>query len=101
MGLRIIVYKYDSTDFQEDPWFPIDYVVEQEWFDSIRYVGDRDFVLENEFEYIGHERLYQRPKNIDQCIEWLNSQNISNKNRLIDCLNKMKEDKDLVFKFSW
>lgn len=81
---------------------------EQEWFDSLRYYGDRDFVLENEFIYMDEEEGYNelaRPKDFEKCRRWVKEKGkdltVSNKDRLMEMLNKLEQDNSLVLFWSF
>lgn len=104
MGLNIIVYKYIGIETIEEfnSQYECDHVDRQEWFDSLRYAGDKDFVIENAFEEIGCEKIYYRPSNIEDCLKWVDGRIIeNNKERLVNVLRRMNDDNSLVFRFSW
>ena len=109
MGLNILLYKIIKKD-KIETWnnkFEIYYEVErQSWFDSLRYLGDKEFYSENEFEYYDETcedgKDYYRPESFEKCKTWVENNIIErNKERLITVLEKMEEDKNLVFCFSY
>lgn len=100
MGVNIIVYKIIGSELDEfDPEYPI--LERQDWFDSLRYSGDKDFVLNNQFDYVDKENELVRPQNFDNCRQWIDDNLILNHERMIDCLSRMQNDTTLVFRFSW
>lgn len=81
---------------------------EQDWFDSLRYYGDRDFVLDNDFVYVDEEldEYYAelaRPKDFEKCREWVSKKDLNehNKRRLIEMLDKLEKDNSLVLVWSF
>ncbi len=109
MGLNIIVYKIVEKTMEEGwhnnlvPYYKVE---RQDWFDSLRLSGDKDFVTENEFvaydENDEEGRDYVRPKDFSKCREWINENVIeSNRQRLLKALDFFEKDKDLVFLWSW
>ena len=110
MGIHIFVKKIKGKTLEQtwgnkNVWY---YDTEsQEWFDSLRYTGDRDFVVENDFiavdtdNEVGYQTLF-RPKDFQKSKDWVVSNVVEcNQYRLIEALNKMELDKDLVFSWSW
>ena len=82
------------------------YVTEdQEWFEYTRHSGDRDFAVQ--ILYNTSDELYvdsglYRPKDLDKTILWIEDriETQGNRDRLIEAINKLKEDKTLYFKIS-
>lgn len=103
MGIHIIPYivgKRIELDYG-------DKIIEAEKyknFDSLRQVGDSDFVFQEDFEWErlyedpdkpDYERYYRRPKNIDTSINWI-KQNIPNGGeRLIQLMEDMRKNSNL------
>lgn len=80
----------------------------QEWWDTLRYSGDREFILENEFTAVDmdnevKEQEYFRPMDFEKTIKWINEkiEPEGNKQRLLTALNRMKDDENLCFSWSW
>ena len=69
--------------------------------------GDRDFVVENEFEFIDNdneveEQELARPKDFNKCREWIKEKVYEgNQQRLLNALDKMENDETLCFTWSW
>lgn len=110
MGINISVRKVTGK-FMGGTWVfktvPYYSTEKQDWFDSSRYSGDRDFVVENEFEFIDNDIVIEqqelaRPKDFNKCREWVKL-NIpeANKQRLLNTLDKMEQDRLLCFTWSW
>lgn len=107
MGLNICVYKVTSKGTDElaggelVPYYEFDR--QDDWWDSLRQVGDKQFVSDNDFDYYEDSNEtnqdLMRPSNIDACKKWV-KENACNKKRLLEVLDKMEQDKDLVFYFS-
>ncbi len=94
MGINITVYRIGKNNRGE----------EQAWFDYMRYTGDKEFVMNNDFEaaweYVDRDIDYKRPRNFSKCRQWVKENIIKgNQKRLIDALDKMEKDEKLVF--SW
>ncbi len=107
MGLNIMVSKILKKEII-DGWHgdkhPFYHTEEVPWFDSLRFSGDKDFVLENEFDLIDKEdddRL-MRPVDFDKCRTWV-AENIQPnlQFRLINALDEMEQDESLVLHWSW
>ena len=79
----------------------------QDWFDYLRYSGDRDFVVENEFDFIDtdvvvEEQELARPKDFNKCREWVKEKVYEgNQQRFLNALDKMEADETLCFTWSW
>lgn len=108
MGINISVEKVIDKKMEET-WsgktIPYYLTERQDWFDYLRYSGDREFFAENEFEYI-HEDIEEqqlvRPKNFNKCREWVKEKVIEgNQQRLLNALNKMEQDNTLCFSWSF
>lgn len=105
MGVHIIVKKVvDKT--MEKTWggesVPYYKTEEQQWWDGLRYGGDKDFILENDFECYDESDDLVRPKDFENCRLWVKD-NIQQGGqlRLLEVLDKMEKDLTLVFRFSW
>lgn len=109
MGLNIIVYKVVEKTMEEGwhnnlvPYYKVE---KQEFFDSLRFAGDKDFVSENEFVYYDESdeegMNYVRPKDFKKCREWVNEHiQEGNRPRLLKALDELEKDKSLVFMWSW
>jgi hypothetical protein len=106
MGINISVSKV--TGIIEDTWRgkPATFHTTErlDWFDTYRHSGDRDFVIENEFEFIDEqtENGLARPKDFNKCREWVKSKIYEgNQQRLLDALDKIEADETLCFTWSW
>lgn len=109
MGVNLFVIKIVNKSYEEtysglEPYYE---TVPQDWFDHLRYSGDRDFILENEFVFIDsdleeRERRLARPKDFENIITWV-KENVftGNQQRLLDLIEKIKEDQDLCFMWSF
>ena len=112
MGINIIPYVIGDRVEEEYPG-GIDMYFEKseyEGFDSIRCVGDSDFVFSEEIEWVWlydnpdeekFEHSYRRPKNIDLTIEWVKNNNPKSYGRLIKLLEAMKQTPKLWIKVSY
>jgi len=111
MGIHIAVRKIIGKTLEET-WggriIPCYQTETQDWFDSLRYGGDRDFVLENDFIFIDsdlavEEQELARPKDFDKCREWINNMPFpeGNKQRLFSALTEFEKDANLVFTWSF
>jgi len=107
MGLNISIYKIIDRTLEQSASFglvPVYHTSRQEWFDYHRFSGDSDFVSENEFYFVDldADNELQRPIDFDRITDWINI-NIPecNKSRLLQAIDKMKDDKSLVFCFSF
>ena len=111
MGVHISVRKITGKTMEklwnnkEIPYYTVEC---QEWWDTIRHSGDREFILENEFTAVDtdnevEEQEYFRPTNFEKSINWVNETQLpeSNKQRLLTALNRMKDDETLCFSWSW
>lgn len=106
MGLNIIVYKITEKTLEET-WggkmIPFYRTEKPDWWDSCRYGGDKQFAVADLFEYIDEESPeYYRPSDFDKTRNWV-KENIEElaQPRLLEAVNKMEEDKNLVFRFSY
>ena len=109
MGLNISVKKIVNKTTEEDwngelvPYYELE---DQKWFDHLRFSGDKEFVVENEFVFYDDSneegREYVRPKDFEKCREWVNKY-IPNGNslRLLKALDELEKDENLVFRWSW
>ena len=110
MGINISVRKVTGKTMEET-WGgkTVSYYTteRQDWFDYLRYSGDRDFVVENEFEFIDNdneveEQELARPKDFNKCREWIKEKVYEgNQQRLLNALDKMENDETLCFTWSW
>lgn len=109
MGINISVEKVVNRTM-EKTWTGIEVpfyeTKTQDWFDYLRYSGDSDFVLENEFTYIDEDaeediRL-ARPSDFNKTRQWIRD-NLSegNQDRLLEALDKLEKDETLAFSWSW
>lgn len=109
MGLNIIAYRLIGTEtepaghgFPEQTYYKTETFYQ---FDSTRYSGDRDFVIENEFisPMMDPEERYNRPKDFVACRKWIENRNMleGNKKRLLDLLESMEKDESIHLCFSW
>jgi hypothetical protein len=109
MGIHIIPYivgeriEYDYGDKMLE-------TKEYRQFDSVRQVGDSDFVFQSDFEWKrlqdnpdkpDYERDYRRPKNIDTAIKWINKNIPTNSARLIQLMEDMKANPNLYITISY
>lgn len=112
MGIHIIPYILGERKTEEGWGSKTMYFEKQEYnnFDSIRKIGDSDFVFsENiEWEFIfdnpdvkDYENSYRRPKDIDLAIEWIGKNIIDDRDRLVKLMNDMKENKNLWITISY
>lgn len=106
MGLNVTLYRILSIE-KEEGWGGqlYDYVKTEciEWFDHCRYSGDKEFFgREGKLYSVDSDGEYERPKDIDESIEWI-KQNVheGNQPRLIKALELMKEDENIVFHRSY
>lgn len=102
MGIHLFVYRITGTEVIEDYGTTDTYfeTERQDWFDSLRYSGDREFVLENEFSSVG-DAEYVRPTDFNKCRDWVLNSPYGNKERLLDALTALENDSDLVFTWSY
>lgn len=110
MGLHLWISKFIGTE-EDEPFgeAPITYynTKRQDWFDSVRHSGDKEFVLDNDFTYIDHareveERSLARPVDFNKSREWVKEHVYEgNQERLLNALDKMEKDKSLSFSWSW
>ncbi len=110
MGINISVRKVTGKTMEETwggktvPYYTTE---RQDWVDYLRYSGDRDFVVENEFEFIDNdneveEQELARPKYFNKCREWVKEKVYEgNQQRLLNALDKMEKDETLCFTWSW
>ena len=109
MGVNIIVKKVVEKTMEESwggklvPYYKTEKV---NWFDTLRYSGDREFIIENEFVYYDNNDTegeeYLRPKDFNKCREWVMCNVVlGNQNRLLKALDELESDKQLVFRFAW
>lgn len=109
MGINISVKKVINRT-TEETWtgkiVPFYETEIQNWFDPIRYSGDREFVLENDFTYIDEDAEEDmelaRPSDFDKTRKWINK-NVyeGNQSRLLEALDKLEKDETLAFSWSW
>lgn len=107
MGIHISVVKIVGFEPYEDYGKTIIFVnkEKQKWFDYLRYAGDTNFNNEVEFEYMDvpdKEEMLKRPKDFDAAEKWV-KENISDGNqfRLLNALEKMRNDESLCFDVSY
>lgn len=108
MGINISVRKIKEKRMTKT-WSGTDVLYytteEQGWFDSFRHSGDREFARENEFFFVdqdANENELMRPTDFDKTRSWIKANVIeSNQKRLLDALDKMQQDEELVFTFSY
>lgn len=109
MGLNIIVKKIVDKEMIEG-WHnnlvPYYHTEKQEWFSSLRYAGDRDFIKENKFQSYDNSdaegKGYIRPKDFNKCREWVNEHIYEGiRPRLLKALDELEKDSSLVFSLSW
>lgn len=99
MGLHIIVRKVGecvTTDYGD-----VDYdTSDLEWWDVLRYVGDKEFVSNNEFTYGSED--YCRPSDISKCRTWI-VENIpdARQPRLLNLMDRIDDDPTIFLKFSY
>lgn len=109
MGINISVKKVVEKTMEEGwhnnlvPYYKVE---DQDWFDHLRFSGDADFVIENEFYYYDDSdeegRDYRRPKDFNKCREWVNEHIYEgNRPRLLKALDELEKDASLVFRWSW
>lgn len=110
MGVHISVRKITGKTMEETwggkvvPYYTTE---TQQWFDSLRYSGDRDFILNNDFVFTDSDRVVEeqelaRPANFKEARNWVRKNVvIGNQPRLLDALYKMEADENLVFTWSW
>jgi hypothetical protein len=110
MGINISVRKVTGKTMHKT-WggktVPFYTTESQKWFDHLRYTGDADFVVENEFEFIDNdneveEQKLARPKDFNKCRQWV-KENLceSNQQRLLNAIDIMEQDETLCFCWSW
>ena len=106
MGIHIGVVTFAGDRYRDSE----DY---HDWWDSIRYAGDREFAewllseqnairkhYPNELRW---ETEYLRPSDLDKAEQWVR-ENIpwnENQRRLMDVLQRMRADPTLWFDFSY
>src|SRR6202000_1504334 len=99
MGINISVQKLIGKEMVEchhpEELVPFYKIERQDWFDSCRHSGDRDFIMNNDFKYLDEdvdsfEQSLMRPVDLDAALEWVRK-NIyeGNQARLIEVLEKM------------
>lgn len=107
MGINISVVKViertmeDCWDFKQRPYYKTE---DQQWFDYLRYSGDREFVIENRFYAVDNDGDgdLQRPEDFDKTREWVRKNVFEgNQERLLTALDKMEADESLAFTWSW
>jgi hypothetical protein len=105
MGVNILIYKITGTEEVEDygKITTLFHTEKAEWFDSLRYAGDRDFILFNRFHYIENsDREYCRPDDFKRCKRWIiDNISIGSQPRLLEAMERMEADENLVFRWSW
>ena len=111
MGVNLFMYEITGKstealyDGREIPYYETKSV---DWWDALRYSGDRDFILDNDFIAVDadleveEQRLF-RPADFDKSIRWVhdNIQPEGNKERLLKAISKMRDNKSLCFSWSW
>lgn len=109
MGVNISVIKIVSKTMEEG-WHknlvPYYHTQNQYWFDHLRYGGDKDFIIENEFQSYDDSddegMEYVRPKDFNKCRKWVHENIVEgNKPRLLNALNELEKDSTLAFSWSW
>jgi hypothetical protein len=99
MGINIMAYILGNTVKVEDMCGEYEYTESKSYkdFDSLRHVGDRDFIntdqIEWEWKFEGEERSYRRPKDIDKAILFIND--TIHSDRLVALMNEMKRNSNL------
>ena len=90
----------------------IDYYIENERykdFDSVRCVGDKDFINTEEIEWEwmfdnpsdkDYEWGYRRPKDINFAINWIKENNPNNYVRMVTLLESMKKNDNIWIRVS-
>lgn len=107
MGVNVSINKLTEKELEKTWPNKFKYSTQdQDWFNFTRHSGDREFAVQYLLRYsdeLDQDSGLLRPNNIDQGIEWVNShiEFEGNKKRLIEALEKMREDKDLYFTISW
>lgn len=105
MGVNISVRRVTSrnTKFGDFVYYETE---EQNWFDTLRYTGDRSFILDNEFYFIDsdlsqEEQILARPVDFDKAREYVYTFILEgNQQRLLEALDKMENDENLCFTWS-
>lgn len=109
MGIHISVKKVINRSMEElwsGKLVPYYETQRQDWFDYLRYSGDREFVLENEFTYVDEDAEEDmelaRPSDFNKTREWVkNNVYKGNQQRLLEALDKLEKDETLAFSWSW
>lgn len=107
MGLNIMLKKINQLVITEGYGCNEYYdTTKLEWFDSLRYSGDKEFVSQVEFQYYNENTEegydYYKPVNLDTAEAWIKENIYENlQPRLLQAINEMRKDKDIVFRFSW
>jgi len=105
MGINISLYRVLSIE-KEEGWGGkyYDFCKTEciEWFDHLRYSGDRDFISNNKFKSIDSDDEYIRPVNIEQCRKWI-KENVyeGNQERLLKAIDLIEEDEMVGFHVSY
>lgn len=109
MGVNISVRRVTSRNTDVSQFGDIVYyeTEEQNWFDTLRYSGDRSFILDNEFYFIDSdlphiEQRLARPVDFDKARKYVYSFILKgNQQRLLEALDRMENDEKLCFTWSW
>ena len=95
MGLSITLYRVIEEQI------PYPKVKREEWFESERYVGDRDFAMNVDFTE-AYSEDYNRPSDFALARKYVVDNIVkANQPRLLELLSKMQQDDKLVLSFSW
>lgn len=74
----------------------------QDWFDSLRRAGDREFILSGLFVDCDEEGRFCRPRDFEECREWVKGNIVEScQARLIEAIDRMEKDKSLAFWYSF
>ena len=106
MGIHISVVKILGFEPYEDYGQSIMIVnkEQQDWFDHLRYAGDKDFNNEVEFNYVDvpdKEEILKRPADFNIAKQWVNENIKTNPERLLIALERMEQDESLAFDVSY
>jgi hypothetical protein len=74
----------------------------QNWFDSLRHSGDREFITSGLFADYDEDGEFCRPRDFEVCRQWVRK-NIfeGSQARLIEAIDRMEQDESLVFWYSF
>jgi hypothetical protein len=109
MGVNIILYKIKSVTLEETcggKMEPYAVTEKQEWFDSLRCSGDREFAGSNQFKspvIEGHILdEFCIPEDFNKTRDWIEANiELCNRQRLMEAITEMEMDNTLVFRFSY